>query len=338
MKTFSYLIPLILSILCILYLLFFPYQRNAFEYNFTAKVLAKEDYHNTITNALYLSSNTTHKEKLEAYEKYYYYISSQRNISIKIISNQIQQLKTNLLSDTGNTISCQIQKRKKTLLLTLSPDKVHKTKRIFLCLANQSSFSSTAQIQLLTAKSSALKPNNQSASNQNSATSKPDNQSASNQNSVISKPDKQSASNQNSVTPKPDKQPASSHNSAASKPDKQSASNHNSAASKPDNQSASSKPDNQDVISYKEAILHPQCLILPPGISKKIAVKNDTFKNSTKRFAWISTNPNSVTVKNGIITTHHTGTAIIYLKDKKHSKNTSSCFIRVLKNCEKNIF
>lgn len=291
MKAISYLIPLILSILCLLYLLFYPYQRDTFEYNFTAKVLAKESRHSTITNAISLSSGITHKETLEAYEKYYYYVSNQKSISIKIISNQIQYLKIELLSDTGNSIPCQIQKKKSTLLLTPSSDKIHKTKRIFLCLANRSTSSFTAQIQRMAGKSPVAKPDKPSVSNKKSIIPKPDSQLNPNQKPVTTKPNNQSASNDNSVT---------------------------------------TKPNNKDRTSYKRAILHPQCLVLPPGISKKLTLKNYTYKNSTKRFTWLSTNPNSVTVKNNTITTHHAGTAIIYLKDNKHPANTSSCFIRIL--------
>ncbi len=351
MKAISYLIPLILSILCLLYLLFYPYQRDTFEYNFTAKVLAKESRHSTITNAISLSSGITHKETLEAYEKYYYYVSNQKSISIKIISNQIQYLKIELLSDTGNSIPCQIQKKKSTLLLTPSSDKIHKTKRIFLCLANRSTSSFTAQIQRMAGKSPVAKSDNPSVSNKKSiipkpgsqlnpnqkpVTSKPSNQSASNYNSATTKPNNQSASNYNSATTKPNNQSASNDNSATTKPNNQSASNDNSVTTKPNNQSASNdnsvttKPNNKDRTSYKRAILHPQCLVLPPGISKKLTLKNYTYKNSTKRFTWLSTNPNSVTVKNNTITTHHAGTAIIYLKDNKHPANTSSCFIRIL--------
>lgn len=306
MKAISYLIPLILSILCLLYLLFYPYQRDTFEYNFTAKVLAKESRHSTITNAISLSSGITHKETLEAYEKYYYYVSNQKSISIKIISNQIQYLKIELLSDTGNSIPCKIQKKKSTLLLTPSSDKVHKTKRIFLCLANRSTSSFTAQIQRMAGKSPVAKSDNPSVSNKKS---------------IIPKPGSQLNPNQKPVTSKPSNQSASNYNSATTKPNNQSASNDN---------SVTTKPNNKDRTSYKSAILHPQCLVLPPGISKKLTLKNYTNKNSTKRFTWLSTNPNSVTVKNNTITTHHPGTAIIYLKDNKHPANTSSCFIRIL--------
>ncbi len=321
MKAISYLIPLILSILCLLYLLFYPYQRDTFEYNFTAKVLAKESRHSTITNAISLSSGITHKETLEAYEKYYYYVSNQKSISIKIISNQIQYLKIELLSDTGNSIPCQIQKKKSTLLLTPSSDKIHKTKRIFLCLANRSTSSFTAQIQRMAGKSPVAKPDKPSVSNKKSIIPKPDSQLNPNQKPVTTKPNNQSASNYNSATTKPNNQSASNDNSATKKPNNQSASNDN---------SVTTKPNNKDRTSYKRAILHPQCLVLPPGISKKLTLKNYTYKNSTKRFTWLSTNPNSVTVKNNTITTHHAGTAIIYLKDNKHPANTSSCFIRIL--------
>ncbi len=321
MKAISYLIPLILSILCLLYLLFYPYQRDTFEYNFTAKVLAKESRHSTITNAISLSSGITHKETLEAYEKYYYYVSNQKSISIKIISNQIQYLKIELLSDTGNSIPCQIQKKKSTLLLTPSSDKIHKTKRIFLCLANRSTSSFTAQIQRMAGKSPVAKSDNPSVSNKKSIIPKPGSQLNPNQKPVTSKPSNQSASNYNSATTKPNNQSASNYNSATTKPNNQSASNDN---------SVTTKPNNKDRTSYKRAILHPQCLVLPPGISKKLTLKNYTYKNSTKRFTWLSTNPNSVTVKNNTITTHHAGTAIIYLKDNKHPANTSSCFIRIL--------
>ncbi len=306
MKAISYLIPLILSILCLLYLLFYPYQRDTFEYNFTAKVLAKESHHSTITNAISLSSGITHKETLEAYEKYYYYVSNQKSISIKIISNQIQYLKIELLSDTGNSIPYKIQKKKSTLLLTSSSDKIHKTKRIFLCLANRSTSSFTAQIQRMGGKSPVAKSDNPSVSNKKS---------------IIPKPGSQLNPNQKPVTSKPSNQSASNYNSATTKPNNQSASNDN---------SVTTKPNNKDRTSYKSAILHPQCLVLPPGISKKLTLKNYTYKNSTKRFTWLSTNPNSVTVKNNTITTHHPGTAIIYLKDNKHPANTSSCFIRIL--------
>ena len=68
-----------------------------------------------LTHGVYgiIMHSENREKRREAYEKYYYYVSNQKSISIKIISNQIQYLKIELLSDTGNSIPCQIQKKQK---------------------------------------------------------------------------------------------------------------------------------------------------------------------------------------------------------------------------------
>ena len=297
MKTFSFIIPLILSILCLLYLLFYPCSSNTTEHDFSAKVLAKEKEHNTISNAFFLETGTVHKEKLEAHEKCYYYVSSQKNIVFSINSHDIQYLKASLLSDTGKQISCHIQRYKNSLLVT--PKNTDNTKRIFLCLTNQTVSECTVQIQSSIITATAQKPKKTTASNPKTVTPKPRKPSASNPITVTPKPHKPTASNPITVTPKP-------HKSTASKPDK----NLNT--------------------QFKKALLQPQFLLLQPNSSKKITIINYTKKNTAKQFIWLSTNPNIATVKNGIISTHQEGTTIIYLKDKKHTTNTSSCLIRVI--------
>ena len=162
MKTFSFIIPLILSILCLLYLLFYPCQSATTDYDFSAKVLAKENEHTTISNALFLTTGSVCKEKIKAHEQCFYYVSNQKNITFSISSYNIQYLKIDLLSDTGKHISYQTQKKNNTLLLTLSPKKTD-TERIFLCLTNQSVSDCTIKIQNTTANIVTPKPNKSTA-------------------------------------------------------------------------------------------------------------------------------------------------------------------------------
>lgn len=312
MKTFSFIIPLILSILCLLYLLFYPCSSNTTEHDFSAKVLAKEKEHNTISNAFFLETNAIHKEKLEAHEKCYYYVSSQKNIVFSINSHDIQYLKASLFSDTGKQISCHMQKNKNSLLV--APKNADNTKRIFLCLTNQTVSECTVQIQSSIITAATQKPKKTTASNPETATPKPQKPSASNPITVTPKPQKPSASNPKTVTPKPHKPSASNPITVTPKPHK----------------STASKPDKNLNTQFKKALLQPQFLLLQPNSSKKITIINYTQKNTAKQFIWLSTNPNIATVKNGIISTHQEGTTIIYLKDKKHTTNTSSCLIRVI--------
>lgn len=189
MKTFSFIIPLILSILCLLYLLFYPCQSATTDYDFSAKVLAKENEHTTISNALFLTTGSVCKEKIKAHEQCFYYVSNQKNITFFISSYNIQYLKIDLLSDTGKHISYQTQKKNNTLLLTLSPKKTD-TERIFLCLTNQSVSDCTIKIQNTTANIVTPKPNKSTASNPKTFTPQPDKSTASNSKTVTPKPDK----------------------------------------------------------------------------------------------------------------------------------------------------
>ena len=314
MKTFSFIIPLILSILCLLYLLFYPCQSATTDYDFSAKVLAKENEHTTISNALFLTTGSVCKEKIKAHEQCFYYVSNQKNITFFISSYNIQYLKIDLLSDTGKHISYQTQKKNNTLLLTLSPKKTD-TERIFLCLTNQSVSDCTIKIQNTTANIVTPKPNKSTASNPKTVTPKPSKSTASNPKTFTPKPGKSTASNPKTFTPKPNKSTASNPKTFTPQPDKSTASNSKTVTPKPD----------------KNATLQPQFLLLPPDTSKKITIINYTQINTQKQFTWISTNSNVATVKNNIIITHQEGTAIIYLKDKENANNTSSCLVRVLR-------
>ena len=314
MKTFSFIIPLILSILCLLYLLFYPCQSATTEYDFSAKVLAKENEHTTISNALFLTTGSVCKEKMKAHEQCFYYVSNQKNITFSISSYNIQYLKIDLLSDTGKHISYQTQKKNNTLLLTLSPKKTD-TERIFLCLTNQSVSDCTIKIQNTTANIVTPKPNKSTVSNPKTATPKPNKSTASIPKTATPKPNKPTVSNPKTATPKPNKSTASIPKTITPQPDKSTASNSKTVTPKPD----------------KNATLQPQFLLLPPDTSKKITIINYTQINTQKQFTWISTNSNVATVKNNIIITHQEGTAIIYLKDKENANNTSSCLVRVLR-------
>lgn len=314
MKTFSFIIPLILSILCLLYLLFYPCQSATTDYDFSAKVLAKENEHTTISNALFLTTGSVCKEKIKAHEQCFYYVSNQKNITFSISSYNIQYLKIDLLSDTGKHISYQTQKKNNTLLLTLSPKKTD-TERIFLCLTNQSVSDCTIKIQNTTANIVTPKPNKSTASNPKTVTPKPSKSTASNPKTFTPKPGKSTASNPKTFTPKPNKSTVSNPKTFTPQPDKSTASNSKTVTPKPD----------------KNATLQPQFLLLPPDTSKKITIINYTQINTPKQFTWISTNSNVATVKNNIIITHQEGTAIIYLKDKENANNTSSCLVRVLR-------
>lgn len=312
MKTFSFIIPLILSILCLLYLLFYPCSSNTLEHDFSAKVLAKEKEHNTISNAFFLETGAVRKEKLEAHEKCYYYVSSQKNIAFSITSHNIQYLKTSLLSDTGKQISCHMQRNKNSLLVT--PKNTDNTKRIFLCLTNQTVYECTVQIQSSIVTAATQNPGKPTASNPKPTTPKPHKPTASKSKTATQKSHKPTASNPETVTSNP-------HKPAVSNPETVTPKSHKSTISKPD------KTLNAQ---FKKAVLQPQFLLLQPNSSKKLTITNYTQKNTAKQFIWLSTNPNIATVKNGIISTHQEGITIIYLKDKKHTKNTSSCLIRVI--------
>ena len=312
MKTFSFIIPLILSILCLLYLLFYPCSSNTLEHDFSAKVLAKEKEHNTISNAFFLETGAVRKEKLEAHEKCYYYVSSQKNIAFSITSHNIQYLKTSLLSDTGKQISCHMQRNKNSLLVT--PKNTDNTKRIFLCLTNQTVYECTVQIQSSIVTAATQNPGKPTASNPKPTTPKPHKPTASKSKTATQKSHKPTASNPETVTSNP-------HKPAVSNPETVTPKSHKSTISKPD------KTLNAQ---FKKAVLQPQFLLLQPNSSKKLTITNYTQKNTAKQFIWLSTNPNIATVKNGIISTHQEGITIIYLKDKKHMKNTSSCLIRVI--------
>lgn len=312
MKTFSFIIPLILSILCLLYLLFYPCSSNTLEHDFSAKVLAKEKEHNTISNAFFLETGAVRKEKLEAHEKCYYYVSSQKNIAFSITSHNIQYLKASLLSDTGKQISCHMQRNKNSLLVT--PKNTDNTKRIFLCLTNQTVYECTVQIQSSIVTATTQNSRKPTASNPKPTTPKPHKPTASKSKTATQKSHKPTASNPETVTSNP-------HKPAVSNPETVTPKSHKSTVSKPD------KTLNAQ---FKKAVLQPQFLLLQPNSSKKLTITNYTKKNTAKQFIWLSTNPNIATVKNGIISTHQEGITIIYLKDKKHTKNTSSCLIRVI--------
>lgn len=312
MKTFSFIIPLLLSILCLLYLLFYPCSSNTLEHDFSAKVLAKEKEHNTISNAFFLETGAVRKEKLEAHEKCYYYVSSQKNIAFSITSHNIQYLKASLLSDTGKQISCHMQRNKNSLLVT--PKNTDNTKRIFLCLTNQTVYECTVQIQSSIVTAATQNPGKPTASNPKPTTPKPHKSTASKSKTATQKSHKPTASNPETVTSNP-------HKPAVSNPETVTPKSHKSTISKPD------KTLNAQ---FKKAVLQPQFLLLQPNSSKKLTITNYTKKNTAKQFIWLSTNPNIATVKNGIISTHQEGITIIYLKDKKHMKNTSSCLIRVI--------
>lgn len=312
MKTFSFIIPLILSILCLLYLLLYPCSSNTSEHDFSAKVLAKEKGHNTISNAFFLETGAVRKEKLEAHEKCYYYVSSQKNIAFSITSHNIQYPKASLLSDTGKQISCHMQRNKNSLLVT--PKNTDNTKRIFLCLTNQTVYECTVQIQSSIITAAVQNSRKPTAFNPKTVTQKPHKSTASKSKTATQKSHKPTASNPETVTSNP-------HKPAVSNPETVTPKSHKSTISKPD------KTLNAQ---FKKAVLQPQFLLLQPNSSKKLTITNYTQKNTAKQFIWLSTNPNIATVKNGIISTHQEGITIIYLKDKKHMKNTSSCLIRVI--------
>jgi len=89
-------------------------------------------------------------------------------------------------------------------------------------------------------------------------------------------------------------------------------------------------PENNKPSFSKKIELYPQFLILSPNEKQKLTIKNNIKKKSANQFIWLSTNPDSVIIENGILTTYKEGTAIIYLQDKKQRKNTSSCLVRVI--------
>ncbi len=107
--------------------------------------------------------------------------------------------------------------------------------------------------------------------------------------------------------------------------------NYNIANDKNENSNAVKKiPKNRKSTFNKKIELYPQFLILSPNEKQKLIIKNNAETKSANQFIWLSTNPDSVIIKNGILTTQKEGIAIIYLQDKKQRKNTSSCLVRVI--------
>lgn len=299
MKTFSFIFPILLGIFCLLYLLFYPYQRVPLYHDFSAKVLAVEsNTHDTISNALPLTLYTKHKEKIEPHETLYYYISNHNNMSFSMTSRSINTIKATLLSDSGNQIPCHIHKKNNSYILTPSEQEKIRSQRIFLRVTNPSISSCNLQLQV----TSSLSDTKKTHKNNN----------------------KKESINKEIVTPTP-------HNNTASNPNK-------SATPKPNNTTLNSnlslshkeKKHELSTIPLKKVKLYPQFYILSPNTVQKLTIKNCPLKDINEQFIWLSTNPEVATVVNNKVSTHSEGITIIYLQDKKHTKNTSTCVIRVI--------
>lgn len=144
MKAFFPVITILLGIICILYLLFYPRELAPF-HGFSARVLAKENTHNTLSNALVLKEGAHCQREVSAYDSFYCCISSTEKLDFLVTSNHIQNLRITLLSDTGAEIKYQSRLSGNTRTLAVSDNG---SGRLFLHIANRSTAICSFQLQI----------------------------------------------------------------------------------------------------------------------------------------------------------------------------------------------
>lgn len=157
------ILSILLGVFCCFYLLSVQYPDNYIYHNFTTKALAKNistsQNHHTISESFFLASNTKYKEKISAYETFYYYTSYQENISFSISSSCINKLNFTLLSDSGKKIPNKIIYSKKKCEISSNLKKPKQFQHVFLKLTNNST--SSFSICLLIKPSPVNKTSNQ---------------------------------------------------------------------------------------------------------------------------------------------------------------------------------
>lgn len=311
MKVFHSIFALILCFICIIYLLLCPQEEHFIFHNFQAEALAAENEHNTLSNALALSMETTYEEHIAANDKRYYYIPFQKKPTFQITSDSIRNIKINFLSETGKTISYNTKISKKSKTLALSADSFKSEKRIFLCLANQSVSPCSLQIYVSCCNYQDTEPKTKPAKKKSHTTTAPQ--------KILPK----------TITiPRPPK-----NNNATSSPIQsritqppQNSSQNNKAIHRfyaQNNKNKKKLSTNRD----KKIKLYPQFIKMIPESVEKFAISPD---KNVSDFIWLSSNPLVATVTNGTVHAIKEGITIIYLHQKNHPEISSSCFIRVI--------
>lgn len=77
----------------------------------------------------------------------------------------------------------------------------------------------------------------------------------------------------------------------------------------------------------KKVTLHPQFIKMYPKSVQNLTI---TPKTNSSNIIWLSSNPLVATISDGKITARRGGITIIYIKQKNHPKNSSSCFVKVI--------
>lgn len=314
MKIFYTIFSILLSILCFIYLLFYPQKNSIFFHCISAKALAKEstteNENSTLSNSLVLSMDTICHELLHAYETKYYYISSQKNICFQITSKNISKTDISLLNDTGQKLSFNTHLSKNICILTPSANSLQHTKRIFLQLKNQSTGSCTLRILAYQSK---IDLKSQPKSNADSANHIKRNYSV-------------------KITPKPKKTSPSKNTNPKYKQKTLNSSNHsanqnNQTTSNPTKRTIKKSRKKLSTEKEKFAILYPQFLSMKPNSVKKFPIAE---KQISSNWIWLSSNPTIATVTEGAVKAIKEGFTIIYVHEKNHPEHTSSCFVRVI--------
>jgi hypothetical protein len=347
MKNFPFIVMMLCSMIFLLLVLFYPCQNSPFYQILSSKVLATgQEKHNVLSHALSLSLEKTCTDKIEPHGTCYYYVTAKGSLTFAVTSGSLQKQDITLLSDTGSKLSGSIRRNKNTCHVTLTKENQKHSKRIFLCLTNPSVSTCTVQIQVTSASQKTA--NNASSSKKHTASPKPTSKASFSKMQTASPKPTSSASfsKKRTASPKPTSSASfSKRQTASQKPASNTPSGKRQTASpKPTSKAASNqekkttgKKRKLSTKGSKKAQLYPQFCLLSPDTVQTLTVKNISSKKALKNFVWISVNPNVATVENGNILALAEGTSVIYLQDKKNPKNTSSCFVRVIKK-ERGIF
>lgn len=311
MKIIHSIFALILCFICIIYLLLCPQEEHFIFHNFQAEALAAENEHNTLSNALALSMETTYEEHIAANDKRYYYITFQKKPIFQMTSDFIRNIKINFLSETGKNISYNTKISKKCKTLALSTDSFKNEKRIFLCVANQSASPCSLQIYVSCYNNQYTEPPKKTEKKKNHTTT--DLQKILPNTITIPRPQKNNNTTSNPIQSRITQQPRnkSKNNKTIHE------------FSTQNNKNKKKLSTNTD----KKIKLYPQFIKMIPESVEKFAISPD--KNISD-FIWLSSNPLVATVTNGTVHAIKEGITIIYLHQKNHPEISSSCFIRVI--------
>lgn len=313
MKVFHSFLTILLVLFCIIYLLFYPQQDYTILHGFSSEALAAESGHNTLSEALSLSMKTTYQEHISAHDKRYYCIPFQEDAVFEITSTSIHSLKAVLLSETGKRISCNTHKTKKTKTVIPSSNSTKNSKRIFLCLMNQSTSPCSLKIQVFYYPNSdkkTTKPKTKKV--QATASQKPANP------NTVTLPNSKIRQNKSSSTPLPKINQSNFFSTPLPKINNQTTSNP---------VQNDKKKKNLSTIRAKSITLYPQFIKINPDSVKKLSVPSD---KKVSDFIWLSSNPLIATITNGKVHAIKEGVTIIYIHQKNHPEISSSCFVRVI--------